>query len=406
MQGNPRSARDIHNAFSTNMKVTVDRRRFLGSSLLALGAARLSAYQKDAPPTFTTDLNVVNLLVTVRDKHGALVKGLTKNDFTLLEDSRPQVVRYFTQETNQPLILGLLVDTSGSERRMIGEERDASETFFEQVLRPELDKAFLIHFDREVELLQDLTSSRQKLEKALSLLHAYEPGGQNQGDPTSPGSSGGGQSPSSSGGTWPGGGVGRWPGGGGGWPGGGGGGTHRGGGHRGGYGSHGGGTKLYDALLLSADELMAKEKGRKAVILLTDGEDNGSKTPLEQAVQSAQRADTLAYAVRISDPNEGGFGRVGMGPYGGRGGGIERPDGRKILQQISRETGGAFFEVSKKKSVGEIFSEIQEELRNQYSIGYTPDRALSEGGYRKIQLTINKKDCVVQTREGYYAKAT
>jgi VWFA-related protein len=389
------------------MDVIVDRRRFIGSSLLALGVARLSAYQKDAPATFSTDLNVVSLLVTVRDKHGGLVKGLTKDDFALMEDGHPQVIRYFTQESNQPLTLGLLVDTSGSERRMIGEERDASETFFEQVLRPDKDQAFLIHFDHDVELLQDLTPSRQKLEKALSLLHAYEPGGQNQGDPTSPDPSGGGSSPSSrGGGTWPGGGVSRWPGsGGGGWPGSGG--THRGGGHHGGYGAHGGGTKLYDALLLSADELMSKQKGRKAVVLLTDGEDNGSKTPLEEAVQSAQRADTLAYSVRISDPNGGGFGRVGMGPYGvGHGGGMERPDGKKILQQISRETGGAFYEVSKKKSVGDIYSQIEEELRNQYSIGYTPDRTLSEAGYRKIQLTVNKKDCVAQTREGYFAKAT
>jgi VWFA-related protein len=169
-----------------------------------------------------------------------------------------------------------------------------------------------------------------------------------------------------------------------------------------------GGTKLYDAVLLSADEVMTHQKGRKAVILLTDGEDNGSKTPLEQAVESAQRADTLAYSVRISDPNGGGFGYPGMGRYGGHGGGggMERPDGKKALQQISRETGGGYFEVSKKRSVAEIYSQIEEELRNQYSIGYSPDRTVAEAGFRKIQLTVNKKDCVVQTREGYYAKAT
>ena len=150
---------------------------------------------------------------------------------------------------------------------------------------------------------------------------------------------------------------------------------------------------------------MSKQTGRKAMILVSDGEDNGSKTPLEEAVGSAQRADTLAYSVRIADTNGGGFG-TGMGRHGGPRGGMERVDGKKILERISRETGGAYFEAGKSKSLDDIYAEIEDELRNQYSIGYTPDRPLSESGYRKIQLAINKKDCIVQTREGYYAKAT
>lgn len=157
-----------------------------------------------------------------------------------------------------------------------------------------------------------------------------------------------------------------------------------------------GGTKLYDAVLLASDELMAKQSGRKALILLTDGEDNGSQTPLEQAIAATQRANTLAYSVEISDPDIGMFSRPGMG----------RPDGKKTLQQIARQTGGGFFEVGKKKSVADIYAEIEEELRNQYSIGYTPERALSEAGYRKIRLQVDRKDCSVQTRDGYYAKTT
>jgi VWFA-related protein len=159
---------------------------------------------------------------------------------------------------------------------------------------------------------------------------------------------------------------------------------------------------------------MKKQTGRKAIILLTDGEDNGSKVTLAEAVSSAQRADTLAYSVRIADQEENfqGFPGPGMrrrGGWGGRGGGYgrgpvrERPDGKKILEQISKETGGAYFEVSKKNTVEDIYKDIQEDLRNQYSIGYTPDRPDTEGGYRKIQVKVNRKDVTVQARDGYYA---
>ena len=132
-------------------------------------------------PTFSTNVKVVNVFATVRDKDGQVVRNLTKDDFTLKEDGMPQTIQYFSQQSDLPLTLGLLVDTSGSERRMLGTERDASRTFLEQVLRPEKDKAFLIHFDREVELLQDLTSSRQKLEKALDLIDQPQWGGNRGG---------------------------------------------------------------------------------------------------------------------------------------------------------------------------------------------------------------------------------
>lgn len=368
----------------------VSRRTLLSTLSLLPAVHLLGRQQGDSKPEFSSNVKVVNVFATVRDKQGKIVKNLTQNDFELIEDGRPQTIRYFARQSDLPLTLGLLVDTSGSERRMLGTERQASYKFLEQVLRPDRDKAFLIHFDHEVELLQDLTSSRQQLEKALDLLDKPEWGGGTAGT-----SSGGGQN---------GGGRGGWGGG----PGG-----------RGGYGrhGHGGGTALFDAIYLGSDDLLQKVPGRKAMVILTDGEDTGSKISLDEAIRTAQRADALGYSIRIAD-QEGasGFappGRMG-GRHGGWGGGpggggpgggrrsMEHVDGKKVLQQISRETGGAYFEVSKKKPVEEIYSEIEEELRNQYSLGYTSDRPDSETGYRKIQLTVKEKGLTVQSRDGYY----
>jgi VWFA-related protein len=352
-----------------NFVPALTRRGFVWS---AVSAARLLRAQKDT--TFTADVKVVNVFATVRDKQGRIVQNLTKDDFALSEDGRPQVIKFFSQESNLPLTLGLLVDTSMSQRRVLGQERTASERFLQQVLRVDQDRAFVIHFDHDVELLQDLTSSRKELDAALAQLELPQEQRQRGG--------------------WGGPGGGRGPGG-------------RGsGGPRGG---HGGGTSLYDSVLLASDELMKKQSGRKALIMLTDGVDNGSKVSLSSAIESAQRADTLVYSILFSDRDAyggGGFGGGGMGGRGrgGRGGPPrrqeERPDGKKILQRLSKETGGGFFEVSKKQTIDKIYDQIQEELRNQYSLGYTPDAG---SGYRKIQLTVKKKDLIVQTRDGYYA---
>ena len=341
--------------------------------LLFSAFALLRASGQDT--TFSTDVKVVNVLATVRNKQGQIVQNMNKDDFTLEEDGRPQTISYFSRETDLPLTLGLLIDTSMSQRRVLGQERTASYTFLDQVLREEKDKAFVIHFDREVELLEDLTSSRKKLESALNSLDT--PQMQQRG-------SGGG-----------GGGGGGYPRGGGGYP-----------GSRG--GRHGGGTVLYDAVLLASDELMSKQHGRKAVIVLSDGVDTGSKVSLTSAIESAQRADTLVYSILFADEQAygyrgGGFGGGGMGRRGGYPGGRypqNRPDGKKILQQISKETGGGFFEVSKKLPVEQIYSRIQEELRNQYSFGYTPDKA--DAGYHKISLAVKQKGLTVQARDGYY----
>jgi VWFA-related protein len=344
----------------------------------------------EAAATIAVDVNVVTLPVTVRDKHDKIIRDLTKDDFTLQEDGRPQTIKYFSQDTNLPLTLGLLVDTSRSQTNVLDAERNASRSFLEQMLVQEKDRAFLIHFDREVELLQDLTSSREKLQKALDLLKTSDDR-ERSNDPNDPSNS-----PSGSG-------------------------SH-----------HAGGTQLYDAVYLASNEVMKKQQGRKALIILSDGVDHGSKTYLEGAIEAAQRADTVIYSVYFAEPHReegqrhgGGMGRGGGGwpgggggwpggggggyPGGGGGRGGQRRseeprvDGKKILERISKETGGRFFEVAKKQTVGEIYDSIVEELRTQYNMGFTPDKESTASGYHHIQLTVKKKDLTVQTRDGYYA---
>ena len=354
---------------------SISRRDVIAGLLSTLPAVRLLAAAQDTPqdPRFSTDVRVVSVFASVHDKHGKVVANLQKEDFNLEEEGRPQTIRYFSRETDLPLTLGLLVDTSMSQRRVLGEERTASYRFFDRVLREDKDQAFVIHFDREIELLQDLTPSRKKLDAALGQVELSE-----QSRPQFSGGGGGG-----------GGGQGR-----------------------GGRGHRGGGTTLYDAVLLASDEVMKKQTGRKALVVLSDGVDTGSKVPISQAIESAQRADTLVYSILFADPGgyrggPGGFGGYGGRGMGRRGGGMprsqqERPDGKKVLQQISRETGGGFFEVSKKLPIDQIYDQIQEELRSQYSLGFTPDDANAGGAFRKISVTTKQKDLVVRAREGYY----
>ena len=340
---------------SGSMKTGVSRRAFFAAAVAGVARAQEA--------TFSTDVKVVSVLATVRDKQGKIVAGLTRDDFDLAEDGRQQRIRYFSRETDLPLTLGLLVDTSLSQRRVLGEERTASRQFVEKVLREDRDQTFLIHFDHETELLQDLTSSRAKLERALDELELPQDARPQMGRR------------------------------GGGYP--------AGGGRRG----NGRGTTLYDAVLLASDELMRKRQGRKALILLTDGVDTGSKVPLSQAIESAQRADTLVYSIlfaRDEGPPQsfGGGGRRGRSRFPQPQG--QRPDGKRVLEQMSRETGGSFFEVSKKLSINQIYDRIEEELRSQYNLGFTPENADAGGGFRKITVTVKPKGMIVQTRQGYY----
>jgi VWFA-related protein len=337
--------------------------------------------QTQQQPSIAVEVKVVNVLASVRDKKGALVSNLGKEDFAIDEDGRPQTITYFARDTDLPLTLGLLVDTSMSQRRVLSDERDASQAFLDDILRADRDKAFLIHFDREVELLQDLTSSREKLQHALNEMDAPQFARPNQQPNQSPR---------------------QYPQGGG-----------RG---RGGGGFAGAGTTLYDAVYLASQDVIQKQQGRKALIVLSDGVDHGSKESLESAIETAQRADAIVYAIyfageqQTQNPFGGGgpFGRPGggMGRRGGGGGRFpqqERVDGKKILTRMSKETGGNLFEVSKKQTIAQIYTSISEELRNQYSLGYTPAPD-SSSGYHKIHLTTKQKDLTVQTREGYYGE--
>ena len=330
------------------------------STLLALGPGG-PLYGQQQQPKISVATNIVTVFATVREKHGQIVSNLTKDDFVLDEEGRPQTISYFARESDLPLTVGLLVDTSLSQRSALDQERRASSSFVDHTLREDKkDQAFLIHFDREVELLQDFTSSRKKLESALDLVQTPEPQEGSQGD------------------------------------------RHR----------RGGGTLLYDAVFLASDDMMKKMQGRKAVIILSDGVDRGSKESLPSAIEAAQRANTIVYSILFkgeqpSSPR-GGF---GDGPWGGhRGGGgrrypqqqERRPDGKKVLDRISRETGGRLFEVSKKHPIEEIYSDIAEELRNQYVLGYIPAPEAGPG-YHKIHVVTKQKEMIVQARDGYYA---
>jgi VWFA-related protein len=379
-------------------------------SILALYFLRPSrAAQQPSPPLSTQQPNTtlkvqareVLLPVVVEDKHGALVTNLTAKDFTLTEDGRPQVIKSFTSQSNLPFRLGLLVDTSHSVSSALDAERKAAGKFIDLMLPADPkagvqgDEAFLIHFDREVELLEDFTNSRDKLHHELDGMGPTSRERNNQGPETS--------------------------------------GDDRGG--NGGYGQHGGGrfgsgTQLYDAIYLASDELMRPKSGRKALIVFSDGADHGSKETLNDAIDAADRANLQVFTIYFKGeeersnsgfPGNGGHhGGMGGGGYPGGGGGYPggggghrggNPkseagvDGKKIMQQIASRTGGQFFEAKKKDNLDDIYNQIAASLRQQYLLTYTPDKVDTDGEFHKIVLKTDKTDLNVITREGYYAPA-
>ena len=309
-------------------------RREILRGAAGLGGAILARGQDE--PRYSTEVKVVNVLATVRTKAGALVGNLGQDDFSVAEDGRPQTIRYFARQSDLPLTLGLMVDTSGSQRHLLDAERGASMRFLDQVVRENKDQVFIMQFDTTAYMRQSLTSSVAKLEDALAYVDTETKSQlRRQG---------------------------------------------------------GGGTVLYDAVVTACGDVMKKLTGRKALIVLSDGVDIGSDGTLEDAVEAAERSDTLIYSILYSDPGAYGL-------FGGGGG-----DGRRVMEKMANETGGSFFEVSKKHGVGEMFEVLQQELRTQYSLGYVSDKPVRVSEFRAIELTVKQKGLVVQARRRYWAK--
>jgi VWFA-related protein len=285
-------------------------------------------------PTFSAGVKVVNIFATVRDKSGQIVRDLQKGDFNIRENGKPQVISYFSRESDLPLTVGLLIDTSLSQGRVLENERGASYRFLDEVLRQSKDKAVIVQFDQAIIIRQGLTSSHKDLEDTLSLLDT----------PTEQ------------------------------------------------QARYGSGTLLYDSIRAASVQIMRKQQGRKAVIVLTDGVDEGSTISLNEAIESAQSAGTQVYCILFSDATY----------YGGVG--ILGPDGKRVLQHLASETGGAFFEVNKQRSVSDIFHEIEDDLRSEYSIGFVSNQPVTSSGFRQLKLTTIKKNLIVQAPSRYYAE--
>ncbi len=368
--------------------------------------------------TINVQAKLVVMPAVVRDKKGALVNDLKKENFSLEVDGQPQAIRYFDHDTDVPLTLGLLVDVSGSMRNEVDPEKSASQSFLDTMMMPAAgnrgsDKAFVVQFAKQVELLQDATDAKPRLQRALRELGTSSPSFHNTDDTQGPNTDK----------------EGRY--------------IRR------------GGTALYDAIYLSGDEVMSKQAGkRRALVVLTDGVDRGSKESLTDAIEAAQRADTIVYGIyykgeqRRQDWNRagqnpggypgggypgggypgggypgggypgggypgGGYPGGGGSPQGGgqdprRGGGDHQPyvDGKKTLERICGETGGRVFEVGKKQSIDDIYKQIGEELRAQYRVGFSPTGDAAKDRYHQINLALSgdesKKKLDVQTRDGYY----
>lgn len=286
-----------------------------------------------APPgQIRVEVNLVNLFATVRDKHKAVVTGLTKDDFQVFEDGQPQEITNFSAESNLPITLGILLDTSGSEEFLLGAEKDAASRFLGRVMRKG-DLAMVMSFDTDVDLLADFTEDRARLNRAINRAQINAPGSGSiiaQGPFPTSGS---------------------------------------------------GGTNFYDAVYLAAHDKLSDEAGRKAIIVLTDAEDNGSKESELEAIETAQRTDTVIHILLVAQD--------GGDQYGAK--------------KMTDETGGRMIVVRNERNLEQAFDEISEELRSQYTLSYSPSNKAHDGTYRKIKVELKNKDYSALTRRGYYA---
>src|SRR6202166_3596928 len=285
-----------------------------------------------APPgQIRVQVNLVNLFATVRDKHKAIVTGLKQDDFQVYEDGQLQEITYFSAESNLPITVGMLMDTSGSEYYMLSGEKEAGSRFLARVMRKgELGMG--MSFDTDVDLLADFTDDRGMLNRAINRAQINAPSG---GMIV--------QRPLPSSGT--------------------------------------GGTNFYDAVYLAAHDKLSDEAGRKAIVILTDAEDTGSKVKLQDAIESAQRTDTVVHILLVAA--DGGD--------------------QNVAKKLTDETGGRMIVVRSEKNLEQAFDQISEELRSQYTIGYIPTNKSRDGSYRKIKVELKNKEYCALAPRGYYA---
>jgi VWFA-related protein len=286
-------------------------------------------------PVIKAEVNLVNLFATVRDKNKRVIMDLNKDDFKIYEDGHEEQIAFFSREMTMPITLGLLLDTSGSEQNMLGAIQDAGSQFMRRVMRKG-DEAMVISFDTDVDLLADFTDDKGILDRGIRKARINAPsGGYIAGNP----------GPIGSGNVT--------------------------------------GTALYDAIYLACGEKLNGEAGRKAVVIVTDAQDEGSKVRLEEAIEAAQRTDTVIHVLVVYDPMEGA--NVG------------------VAHRLADETGGRVIVVNSEKKLQEAFDQISEELRSQYTLGYYPSNTAKDGKFRKIKVDVTNHDFKVLTRKGYYA---
>ncbi len=290
--------------------------------------------KQDKIPTFRKNVTVVNVQFNVKN-HGELVPSLAKEKFELLEDGRPQVIKYFSALSDQPLTLGLLIDSSKSMERTLPEEKVVAGGFLQKVLTPK-DLAFVISFDVTVDLLQDLTNDMHLLRVGLdkARINTNTIGLAPMGNP--------GPVPTA---------------------------------------QNMKGTLLFDAAYLASDEVLGRQSGRKAMVILTDGDDVGSKLKLKDAIEAAQKADVISYVLLITDPMY--------------------PSNYGDMNKLCEQTGGRVIEVRNPNKLDKAFAEIAAELRSQYSIGFSSDNPKNDGKYRRLEVK-EKDGYKVQARKGYY----
>lgn len=324
-----------------------------------------SAPSPDAPPvstapdtspddqpaaTLKVNVNLVSLYFDVRDKRNALVPNLTKDDCTVFEDKVAQKIKNFNAEADQPLTLGILLDTSGSQQNVLPLEQQTGAAFLKRVLRSK-DEAFLVSFDVDIDLLADYTNNPNQLERAMNKAEINTAGGNGAG-----GVPGIGQGPVPTHGTPK-------------------------------------GTLLYDAVVTASNDKLRSETGRKAMILLTDGEDQGSHYKIADAIEAAQKANAMVYVLLIADRGFYGYGGYGIG-Y----------SGDSMMKRLADQTGGRMIDVGNNgKKLEAAFQQIEDELRTQYVASYTPENAKLDGTFRHIDIECKGDGLKVQSRKGYYA---